>query len=99
MITSQLRYKIGGQYSIDSGIFGPTEVRIIIATILIAEVIFPGAIHYLATLACLVLLASNLKESRNLLKLADKRDKAERNKRKEQRKKKKKKETKQKKSR
>ena len=91
MITSQLRYKIGGSYSIDSGIFGPTEVRIIIATILIAEVIFPDAIHYLATLACFVLLLSNLKESRNLLRLADKRDKADRKKRKEKKKKKQKK--------
>ena len=65
-------------------------MRIIIATILILEVIFPGSIHYLATFACFILLLSNLKESRNLLKIADERDKADREKRKEKKKKKKK---------
>ncbi len=77
MITAQLRYKIGGQYSIDSGIFGPTEVRILIATILIIEVFAPGSIRYLATLACVVILISNLVETRKLLKMADERDKKE----------------------
>ena len=74
MITAQLRYKVGGQYSIDSGIFGPTEVRILLATIITAEVIFPGAVKYLATAACLFLLISNLVEARKLLQLADVRD-------------------------
>jgi hypothetical protein len=77
MITAQLRYKIGGQYSIDSGIFGPTEVRILIATILVIEVFVPGSIRYLATLACVVILISNLVETRKLLKMADERDKKE----------------------
>lgn len=77
MITAQLRYKIGGQYSIDSGIFGPTEVRILIATILLIEVLIPGSIRYLATLACVVILISNLVETRKLLKMADERDKKE----------------------
>lgn len=78
MITSQIRYKIGGKYSIDSGIFGPTEVRIIVALILILEVIFPSSIHYLATFACLLLVISNFIETRNLLMLADERDKEDR---------------------
>ena len=77
MITAQLRYKIGGQYSIDSGIFGPTEVRLLISAIIICEVFIPGSIRYLATLACVVLLISNLVESRKLLILADQRDKEE----------------------
>lgn len=77
MITAQLRYKIGGQYSIDSGIFGPTEVRILIATIVILEVVIPGSIKYLATAACVFILISNLVESRKLIKLADERDKEE----------------------
>ncbi|MDR1516586.1 MAG: CDP-alcohol phosphatidyltransferase [Dysgonamonadaceae bacterium] len=74
MITAQLRYKVGGQYSIDSGIFGPTEVRILLATIIIAEVIFPGAMKYLAAAACVFLLISNLVEARKLLQMADVRD-------------------------
>jgi phosphatidylglycerophosphate synthase len=78
MITAQLRYKIGGQYSIDSGIFGPTEVRLLIGSIIILEVFIPGSIQYLATIACIFLLISNLVESRKLLKLADEQDKADR---------------------
>lgn len=77
MITAQLRYKIGGQYSIDSGIFGPTEVRIFIGAIILLEVFIPGSIQYLATAACVFLLISNLVESRKLLIMADERDKAE----------------------
>ena len=77
MITAQLRYKIGGQYSIDSGIFGPTEVRLLIATIIIFEVLIPGSIRYLATATCVFLIISNLVETRKLLKLADERDKEE----------------------
>src|SRR5690554_3974136 len=77
MITAQLRYKIGGQYSIDSGIFGPTEVRLLIVTILIFEVFIPGSIRYLATLACVVILISNLVETRKLLNMSDERDREE----------------------
>lgn len=78
MITAQLRYKIGGNYSIDSGIFGPTEVRVLLGTIITLEVFIPGSIQYLATAACVFLLISNLVESRNLLRLADEQDKADR---------------------
>lgn len=77
MITAQLRYKIDGQYSIDSGIFGPTEVRLAIGSIILLEVFVPGTIQYLATVACLFLLISNLVETSKLLRLADKRDKAD----------------------
>lgn len=78
MITAELRYKIGGQYSIDSGIFGPTEVRLLLATIITFEVIVPGTIQYLATAASVFLLISNLVESRRLLSMADEQDKAAR---------------------
>lgn len=77
MITSQLRYKIGGNYSIDSGILGPTEVRFLLGTIFTIEVFVPGSLQYLASVACLVLLISNLVEFRKLLKLSDDRDKAD----------------------
>ncbi len=74
MITAQLRYKVGGQYSIDSGIFGPTEVRIILGAIITLEVFFPGSIYYLTTLATAFLVYSNIVEARKLLALADERD-------------------------
>lgn len=77
MITSQLRYKIGGKYSIDSGILGPTEVRILLGIIFTVEVFIPGSLQYLASVACLVLLVSNLVEFRKLLQLSNERDKAD----------------------
>lgn len=78
MITAQMRYKVTGKYSIDSGVLGPTEVRIILALILISEVIFPTSIHYLALIACVILLISNIVESRNLLRYANEQDTIER---------------------
>lgn len=74
MITALMRYKITGSYSIDSGILGPTEVRIIIAIILILEVLFTGSIIYLVMIICIALLVANITDSYNLIKMADKRD-------------------------
>jgi phosphatidylglycerophosphate synthase len=74
MITAQLRYKVGGQYSIDSGIFGPTEVRIILGAIITLEVFIPHSIYYLTTFATVFLLYSNFVEARKLLKIANQRD-------------------------
>ncbi|MFA6201109.1 MAG: CDP-alcohol phosphatidyltransferase family protein [Bacteroidales bacterium] len=77
MITTLLRYKITNNYSIDSGILGPTEVRIIISIVLIIETIFTGSILYFAIGASAILLISNIRDVRLLLKLADTRDKKE----------------------
>lgn len=71
MITALLRYKITNQYSIDSSHLGPTEVRIIICCLLTLEVLFPGALKYIGSLACLVLLIVNIIDFKNLLKSAD----------------------------
>ena len=77
MITALLRYKVTGNYSIDSGIFGPTEVRLLISAILLLEVILQGSILYTASLACLLLLIFNLIDFRKILRLADARDREE----------------------
>ena len=75
IIISQLRYKITNEYSIDSGFVGPTELRFIIALILLIEVLFQGSITYLAGLITLVLLLINIVDSIKLLKLGDLKDK------------------------
>ncbi|MFB9080602.1 CDP-alcohol phosphatidyltransferase family protein [Flavobacterium procerum] len=75
IIISQLRYKITDEYSIDSGFVGPTELRFIIAFILIAEVLFHGSIAFLAGLITLVLLIINIVDSIKLLKQGDLKDK------------------------
>ena len=77
IIISQLRYKITNEYSIDSGFVGPTELRFIIAFIIITEVVYPGSITYLAGLITIVLLIINTIDSIKLLKLGDLKDKSQ----------------------
>lgn len=74
MITALLRYKIIDKYSIDSGIMGPTEVRIIIVLILIIEIIVPTSIIYNAGLIVLLLLISNIIDTFKLMRFANFRD-------------------------
>lgn len=78
MITTLVRYKITGKYSIDSGLFGPTEVRIVISLILILEVILNGSILYFISLSTVILFVMNVLDTKKLLKLADDCDKDER---------------------
>ena len=77
MIIAQLRYKITDVYTIDAGVVGPTEVRVIIAIILLIELIFPNTMQYYTGLICIILLIINIIDTNKLLKLGDERDLAE----------------------
>lgn len=77
MIISQVRYKITDKYTIDSGLFGPTEVRFIICAVLVSEVLFIGSMKWLGAGICAALFFINLIDTRALLQLGDKRDLAE----------------------
>lgn len=77
MVSSLLRYKITGKYTIDSGVFGPTEVRIILSLVLILEAFVHGSIIYPAMIACIVIFILNLIDTVSLLKVADNKDKEE----------------------
>ncbi len=77
MITTLVRYKVTGQYIIDSGALGPTEVRIIISLILVLEILVGGSILYSAIGACVILFIVNIIETMKLLRLADSLDKKE----------------------
>ncbi|MDR1678327.1 MAG: CDP-alcohol phosphatidyltransferase [Prevotellaceae bacterium] len=78
MITALLRYKLTGKYTIDSGLFGPTEVRVIIGAVLVLECLFHNSILYSAALVCVFLLVVNIIDFRKLLCIADEKDKSER---------------------
>ncbi len=80
MIISQLRYKITDHYTIDSGLVGPTELRVLIAAILVLEVLVRNSIDVCAFLMCTALFIINLNDTRKLLKLGDIRDEIERKK-------------------
>ncbi|HLP04992.1 MAG TPA: CDP-alcohol phosphatidyltransferase family protein [Paludibacter sp.] len=75
IISALLRYKITGKYTIDSGIFGPTEVRIVLSLVLVLEAFVPGSIVYPAVMACSIIFILNLVDTVNLLKAADMKDK------------------------
>lgn len=79
MIISQLRYKVTDKYSIDSGLLGPTEVRIILAVLFCMDFFIPGSIHWIGLAVSIVLLLSFISDFRQLLALADERDIALRN--------------------
>lgn len=80
MITAQLRYKVTGKYSIDSGIVGPTELRVVLMAIIAGEYFFRGSIYYAVIAACLILVYTNFIDTRKLLKAADERDAMEKKK-------------------
>lgn len=82
MIISQLRYKITDQYTIDAGLLGPTEIRVVISLVLLCEVLFVGTISYLVIAICVALFFINLIDTKKLLDLGDIRD-AEEKKRKQ----------------
>ncbi len=71
MITTLVRYKITGKYSIDSGMLGPTEVRIILSLIFTLEVLVHDSILYMSVVATSLLFIANIIDSLKLLKLAD----------------------------
>lgn len=81
MIIALMRYKVTGRYSIDSGKFGPTEVRIIISTVMIMEVFLPGSLMYSSLFVCVALFIVNVIDTHKLLKLADDVDRNEKEKR------------------
>jgi phosphatidylglycerophosphate synthase len=77
MITTLLRYKVTGKYIIDSGWLGPTEARIIISAIMVAEVFFKNSILYSAIFVCVLLFIVDISETVKLLRLANDLDIAE----------------------
>lgn len=77
MIISQLRYKITDKYTIDAGLVGPTEIRVIICLVLLVEVFVPFSINYSVIGICTILFFINLIDTKKLLDLGDARDKAE----------------------
>ena len=85
MIISQLRYKVTDRYSIDSGLLGPTEVRIILALLFSSEYFFPGSIQWIGLAISVVLLIAFLTDFAGLLTLANERDAAARLEQKEKR--------------
>ena len=71
MILSLLRYKISNQYIIDKGIFGPTEMRIIICLVLILELISGQVIIPFMAIGSGIMIVMNIIESITVLRDGD----------------------------
>ena len=71
MIIALSRYRLTGKYAIDSGKFGPTEVRIVISAVLVAEVFIRGSIIYSSLLLVIIMFFVNIADTKKLLHLAD----------------------------
>ncbi len=78
MIISQLRYKITDKYTIDAGIVGPTEIRVVVSAIILIEMFFFNTIHFFVIAICAILFVINIVDTKKLLKLGDLRDEEER---------------------
>jgi hypothetical protein len=78
MKTMLIRYKVTDTYTIDSGLLGPTEVRMLISMFLVLEVFVPGSLVITSGAACVILFAINVSDTVKLLKLANIRDENER---------------------
>jgi phosphatidylglycerophosphate synthase len=74
MIIALLRYKITDKYQIDSMFMGPTEMRILISLVLIAEVFLPGSLIVFAALGSVTLMVLNTYESVKVLISGDQKD-------------------------
>jgi len=77
IILALIRYRITGNYSIDSGKFGPTEVRIMVGAVMVAEVLLPGSIVFSAGFLVMAIFIVNIIDTRKLLRVADEIDKKE----------------------
>jgi phosphatidylglycerophosphate synthase len=74
VIMAQLKYKITDKYSIDPGPIGPTEVRILLCLVIIAEWYFGNILIYFSTIGNIIFLVINLVDTFKLLKLGNERD-------------------------
>ena len=77
MIISQLRYRITDKYTIDSGLLGPTEIRVVICLVILLEVFIKGSIDYSMIIICTILFFINIIDTRKLLMLGDIKDNEE----------------------
>ncbi|MCZ2102280.1 MAG: CDP-alcohol phosphatidyltransferase family protein [Chitinophagales bacterium] len=83
MINALLRYRITDAYVIDSGIVGPTELRILICIFLLLEIFIPGILLYFALGGSIILISLNMKDLNAVLDYGDQRDKEEKSKKSE----------------
>ena len=77
MLVALLRYKVTDQYTIDTFKLGPTELRLLLAAVMLAEIYRPNTLLQFGFVGSLILVLINMIDSYKVLKLADHRDRQE----------------------
>jgi phosphatidylglycerophosphate synthase len=77
MLNMTIRYKVAEKYENSSGPMGPTEIRVCLVIMFVAEYFFPGIMRILGWVACATFLFFDIKDFHDILKSADARDKRE----------------------
>lgn len=77
MLLTIIKYKITDNYTIDSGLFGPTELRIILCLLILTEMIWPGSLLIAAVAINIILFIVNCFKFHELLQAGNLRDKAQ----------------------
>ncbi|MEZ5026627.1 MAG: CDP-alcohol phosphatidyltransferase family protein [Chitinophagales bacterium] len=74
VLVAQLKYKITDKYSIDPGPIGPTEVRILLCLVILAEWYFGNVLIYFSLYSNILFLIINLVDTYKLLQSGNARD-------------------------
>lgn len=82
MIIALMRYNITGTYAIDTGLVGPTELRIVICLVFLAAMFFPQILPWVAGAIVVIVMSINIMWFREVLHLGDVRDEQEKQKKK-----------------
>lgn len=77
MIVTLLKFSLTVTYSIDAGLVGPTELRIITCLMFMLQLVLPGTLLVFAFVAPAALMVVNYLELKKVLKLGDAKDKEE----------------------
>jgi hypothetical protein len=83
VVIAHIRYKITNQYTIDTGILGPTEVRVVICLVILGEMIFGGSgtwtvFTVFSVVVNVILIGTNIIDTFKLIQLGDAKDKHDR---------------------
>lgn len=78
MLIAQLRYKLTDKYTIDSGLLGPTETRVIICLVILAEILFSNSIKWFSIIVNILLWTIDIIDTYKLLQIGNAKDEEER---------------------
>ncbi|HNE49746.1 MAG TPA: CDP-alcohol phosphatidyltransferase family protein [Chitinophagales bacterium] len=74
MLMIHLKYKMTDKYTIDTGLFGPTETRIIICLVILSEIFLGGSIKVFSIVVTIMIMITNIIDTFKTVKIGDEKD-------------------------